>query len=184
MTMSSFLETQSDWLYIAALVWNLIMILYFFMSSCTRDSAIIKTLEHWRDRIPGLNKLLGIAPRPKQAEPTHDRTDLEKLMLFSRNPRAFNYTLEGVQQKPASLFDEIQKRLALQTSEQPTEPVPAEDEPAPQEALSAAQKALEDDELNIIRQIKQIGGSGAVTVGALGNLVLLAVIALSYLARH
>jgi hypothetical protein len=182
--MSSFLETHSDWLYIAALVWNLIMILSFFVSSSTRESAMTRFLEHWRDRIPALSKLLGIAPRPTQAAPVHDRTDLEKLMLFSRNPRAFNYTLEGARQDSASLFDELQKRLAQGETEQRSEPAPVAEEPVPQEAIAATRKELEDDELQVVRQLKRVGSSRVVMVGTVVNLVLLAAIALSFFARH
>jgi hypothetical protein len=184
MTMSSFLTTYRDWLYVAALIWNLAMIACFFWMSARRDADRNRMLQNWKERIADLRKLLTLSPRSRETVAAPERRNLEELIHFSRNPRAFNYTLQGIPTDPGSLLDEVQKRLAQSAvPNAATAPEGTDQLPAPAD-VPATERVLLENEQEVDRQLTNMSARRILTMGTFVNWILLALIAIGYFLRH
>lgn len=182
--MSSFLSTYREWLYGAALIWNLAMIACFFWMSARRDADRTRLLEQLREKLPTLRKFLNAGPHSLQPPPAPERRTLEEIIHFSRNPRAFNYTLEGLSSTPASLFEEIRKRLAQTALESPDSTKTETAQPLSPADVSAAESALVEQEQQVAQHLGNSPGRRLLVVGTFVNWVILALIALGYVLRR
>jgi hypothetical protein len=174
MTMTSQLIMDRESLYVVALIWNLATIGWLFWINAKRDKTHRRILNGLKETFPLVTKVLRHAGRAPGAAKVFEAADLQKIMHFSRNPRAFNYTIPELAGDLKPLLKQVQERLEQETASGVSEHAKATASPSISEAEArSVELTVTKTEEDLARLNTGNKARRILLVGTIGNWIIL-----------